>query len=110
QFTTVALAWQMYQLTNSAFQVGLLGLSRAVPQIALAVFGGMLADALDRRRLLMAVQIVNFAVSASLAVSLLLAQFRPRSWITDRSEPAFRVVGAAAIAGLVAIGLHLFVL
>jgi hypothetical protein len=30
--------------------------------------------------------------------------------ITDRSEPAFRVVGAAAIAGLVAIGLDLFVL
>ena len=30
--------------------------------------------------------------------------------ITDRSEPALRVVGAAAIAGLVAIGLDLFVL
>jgi hypothetical protein len=30
--------------------------------------------------------------------------------ITDRSEPAYRVVGAAAIAGLVAIGLDLFVL
>src|SRR5713226_3168200 len=39
QFTTVAMAWQMYELTNSAWQIGLLGLARAVPQIALAVAG-----------------------------------------------------------------------
>ena len=35
QFTTVAMAWQIYELTNSAFQVGLLGLARGVPQAAL---------------------------------------------------------------------------
>src|SRR5207249_2221863 len=45
QFTTVAMAWQIYQITNSPLQVGLLGLGRAIPQITLAVFGGLLADA-----------------------------------------------------------------
>lgn len=68
QFTIVAMAWQMYQLTNSPLQVGLLGLARAVPQIALSLFSGILADAIDRRRLLIILQLANCAVSASLAV------------------------------------------
>ncbi|MSQ31005.1 MAG: hypothetical protein EXR64_03120 [Dehalococcoidia bacterium] len=51
QFTTVAMAWRIYQLTNSALQVGLVGLARALPRIALSLFGGVLADAVDRRRL-----------------------------------------------------------
>jgi MFS family permease len=68
QFTTVAMAWQMYQLTNSALQVGLLGLARAVPQITLSLFSGILADTIDRRRLLMIVQLAQCAVSTSLCV------------------------------------------
>ncbi|HET8625824.1 MAG TPA: MFS transporter [Thermomicrobiales bacterium] len=67
QFTTVALLWQVYLLTNSALAVGLLGLARAGPQILVALFGGLLADAVDRRRLLMATQVVQCAVSAGLA-------------------------------------------
>ena len=51
QFTTVAMAWQIYVLTNSAWQIGLLGLARAVPQIVLALLGGLMADAMERRRL-----------------------------------------------------------
>jgi len=72
QFTTVAMAWQIYQITNSPLQVGLLGLGRAIPQITLALFGGLLADALDRRRLMMAIQIGQCAVSSSLAALTLL--------------------------------------
>jgi MFS family permease len=68
QLTTVAMAWQVYELTHSPFQVGLLGLGRAIPQIGFAIFGGLLADAMDRRRLMMAVQIMQCAVSAGLAV------------------------------------------
>jgi hypothetical protein len=52
QFTTVATAWQIYELTNSALQLGLLGLARAIPQMGFLLFGGMLADAMDRRRLI----------------------------------------------------------
>lgn len=68
QFTTVAMAWQIYQLTDSALQVGLVGLARALPQIALSLFGGVLADAVDRRRLLIAIQLGQCAVSTGLAV------------------------------------------
>src|ERR1700675_4899540 len=72
QFTTVAMAWQIYQLTNSPLQIGLLGLARAVPQMVLLLFGGLLADAVDRRRLLMVVQLLQLSVSASLAVGTAL--------------------------------------
>ena len=50
QFTTVAMAWQIYQLTNSPLQIGLLGLSRAIPLMGFALSGGTLADTRDRRR------------------------------------------------------------
>jgi len=67
QFTTVAMAWQMYELTNSAWQIGLLGLAWAVPQIALALLGGLMADAMERRRLIMGTQIAQLAVPVALA-------------------------------------------
>ena len=44
QFTTVATAWQIYELTNSPLQIGLLGLARALPQMCLTLVGGLLAD------------------------------------------------------------------
>jgi MFS family permease len=67
QFTTVAMAWQIYELTNSALQIGLIGLVRAVPQVAMLLFGGLLADSMDRRRLMMATQASLFLVSSVLA-------------------------------------------
>ncbi len=68
QFTVVAMGWHMLELTDSALLVGLLGLCRAVPQMVLAVFGGLLADAFDRKKLLVSVQLVQFAVSLGLAL------------------------------------------
>jgi MFS family permease len=68
QFTTVAMAWQIYELTNSPMQIGLLGLARAVPQILLLLLGGLLADAVDRRKLMMCTQSGLFCVSTALAL------------------------------------------
>src|SRR6266436_8194949 len=68
QFTAVAMAWQIYELTNSAFQIGLLGLARAVPQAILLLVAGLLADAMNRRKLMMCTQIGLFCVSSMLAL------------------------------------------
>jgi MFS family permease len=68
QFTTVAMAWQVYELTDSALQIGLLGLFRAIPQIGLLPVAGLLADAMDRRRLMMCTEIGLFGVSMMLAL------------------------------------------
>ncbi|MEA2641307.1 MAG: hypothetical protein QOF51_2701, partial [Chloroflexota bacterium] len=67
QFTSIAMAWQIYELTNSAVQIGLLGLARAVPQMIMLLLGGLLADAVDRRRLMIVTQFLQFAISAALA-------------------------------------------
>jgi MFS family permease len=68
QFTAVAMAWQIYELTNSAFQIGLLGLARAVPQAFLLLVAGLLADAMNRRKLMMCTQLGLFCVSTMLAL------------------------------------------
>lgn len=71
------MAWQIYELTNSPLQIGLLGLVRAVPQVAMLLFGGLLADAIDRRRLMMGTQAGLCAVSAALAAITWAGQTSP---------------------------------
>jgi MFS family permease len=71
----------MYQLTDSALLVGVLGLGRAVPQMILAVFGGLLADSVDRKKLMMAVQLALFVVSFGLALLTLAGAATPVSLI-----------------------------
>ena len=56
QISTVAIAWQVYEITNSPFQLGLAGLFRALPIMLLSIPGGVLADRMDRRRLLIVTQ------------------------------------------------------
>jgi len=52
QATDVALLVQAKQLTGSAFAVGLLGVAELIPLVVFGLYGGVLADRLDRRRLL----------------------------------------------------------
>ncbi len=59
------MAWQIYELTNSPLQIGMIGLVRAVPQMVILLFGGLLADAMNRRRLMMITQASLFLVSGS---------------------------------------------
>ena len=78
QFTTVAMAWQIYELTNSALQIGLLGVARALPQIALLLVGGLLADAMNRRKLMMFTQLGLFCVSTLLALLTFAGKASPQ--------------------------------
>src|SRR5437764_11049982 len=67
----------MYELTDSAFQVGMLGLARGIPQVALLLLGGLLADSLDRRRLMMITQLGQLLVAAALAAFTLSGAVTP---------------------------------
>ncbi len=78
QFTTVAMAWQIYELTNSAFQIGMLGLARALPQMILLLFAGLLADAMNRRKLMMGTQISLFCISTMLALLTFAGNVSPK--------------------------------
>jgi len=67
QAALVALPYQLYTQTGSAFLTGLLGAVELVPLIASALLGGAIADRMDRRRLLLLVQIALVASSGALA-------------------------------------------
>lgn len=55
---SVAQGWQVLQLTNSAFLLGLVTFLGTVPSLLLSLFGGVIADKFDRRRLLIIAQSV----------------------------------------------------
>jgi hypothetical protein len=69
QLTTVAVPYQVYQLTRSSLDVGLVSITQLVPLIAGSLLGGSVVDAVDRRRVLMAAQVLMAACSAGLAVN-----------------------------------------
>jgi MFS family permease len=68
QMLGVAVAWQMYALTGSAFDLGLVGLMQFLPAAAFMLVAGQVADRYDRRRLLQLCQAVEGLAAAALAV------------------------------------------
>jgi MFS family permease len=62
----VAINWHVYLLTKSAFALGLVGLFRGVPIIVCSLAGGVVADAFDRKRLMMVTQTVMLSTAAIL--------------------------------------------
>lgn len=78
QISTVAVAWQVYEITNSPFQLGLTGLFRALPVMILSLPGGVLADRMDRRKLLIVTQ--SLAALLALALGLLTSTDQVRVW------------------------------
>jgi MFS family permease len=63
-----ATNWLLYQITDSAFQLGLNGLFRAVPAIFLGLISGTFADRYDRKRLLLWTQLALALLTLGLAV------------------------------------------
>ncbi|MDQ2975086.1 MAG: MFS transporter [Acidobacteriota bacterium] len=62
----VAINWHVYQLTRSPFALGMVGLFRGVPIILCSLVGGVVADAMDRRRLMIGTQSVMIASATAL--------------------------------------------
>ena len=69
QLTLVAVAFQVYQLTHSSLEVGAVSLVQLVPLVLGALVGGVLGDAADRRRLLIAAGAVLATTSGALALN-----------------------------------------
>lgn len=64
--TTVAVGLQIYDITESTFAVGLVGGISLVPMIVAGLWGGMLADAFDRRRVLIVSSLVGWLTTLAL--------------------------------------------
>ncbi|WP_280701611.1 MFS transporter [Kitasatospora sp. GP82] len=72
QMTAVAVSVQVYQLTGSSFATGLVGLFALVPLVAFGLYGGAVADTVDRRLLGLIGSGGLAVVSAVLAAQALL--------------------------------------
>jgi MFS family permease len=64
--TTFAVTLQVYQITRSPFAVGAIGIARMAPALAIGLLGGSLADAVDRRKLVLVTTTSLAVVSAGL--------------------------------------------
>ena len=67
QMLLVALGWQVYDLTSSAWDLGLVGLAQFVPALALTIPAGQLVDLVDRRKVLAGALAIQAAVALVLA-------------------------------------------
>ena len=76
QMVQVAVGWQMYDLTHSAWNLGLVGLFQFVPALALALVSGHVADRHDRRH------IVALSLTLQLVVALVLLLSTHEGWIS----------------------------
>jgi MFS family permease len=77
--TFVAVPYQVYELTHSSFLVGMLGAAQLVPLLLFALWGGAVADAMDRRKLLIVSELFMTVGSLVLAFNSMLAS--PRIWV-----------------------------
>jgi MFS family permease len=79
QLTVVAVPYQVFVMTRSSLAVGMVGLATVVPLVTLSLAGGAIADAVDRRKLLLVTQLLSAGTSAGLALNA--ASDAPRLWV-----------------------------
>jgi MFS family permease len=68
---TVAIGWQLYALTGSALDLGLVGLVQFVPTVALTLVVGQVADRFDRRLVVVTCEVAQAAGTVALALGSL---------------------------------------
>ena len=77
---TVAVGWHVYDLTGSAFALGMVGLAQFLPALLLALPGGLAADRFERRTILLLCFSLNIVV-ALLLLSISLVSGAGAGWI-----------------------------
>src|ERR1700722_2834942 len=91
QIATVAVGWQIYQLTGSAFDLGMVGLVQFIPPALLVFAAGHAADRYDRKR------VMQICLLADGLTAALLAWRTSAGWLT---APA--IFAALALLGITA--------
>ena len=77
--TYVALPFQIYDLTHSTLAVGIIGLIELIPLLVTAFIGGVFADTIDRKKLLIFSELFIMLTVLVLAMNASLAE--PKTWI-----------------------------
>ena len=90
QMMALVIGWQLYQLTNSAFDLGLVGLIQFVPAVVLTLLIGHAADRYDRRLIIRAAQSDLCAGRGVITVALLARRAQPRPAVRRRVPDRLR--------------------
>jgi MFS family permease len=69
QMQAVAVGWQIYDLTSSALDLGLVGLAQFIPSFLLVLVSGQIADRYDRRRIIQLGQLFETLAVAMLTIA-----------------------------------------
>lgn len=77
QMITVAIGWQVYSLTHSAFYLGLVGLAGFLPMFGFSLIGGLTADRVNRKNILYATFIIIGFVACLLSIATFLNGINP---------------------------------
>lgn len=90
QLITLGQGWLIFELSGSAFQLGVLGAAASLPNMLMTLAGGVIADRFDKRRILMC---------TSLTTALLLALL---AWLDASGRVAvWHVLGIAALVSMI---------
>lgn len=80
QMQIVAVAWQVYEITRNPVSLGLIGLANFIPIIFFSLIGGLIADKVDRKKLLVVSLIAQTLLASSLFI-LTTSQIITPMWI-----------------------------
>lgn len=122
QMQWVAIDWHIYVLTGSPLALGLVGLCRVIPIVIFSLWGGVVADRSDRRRVMLATQGAMLVVAVALAgitrsgldtvalLYLLTAASAAASAFDNPARQALipRLVPRAELPGALALNLTMF--
>ena len=73
----VALSWLVFELTNSVLLLGIVGFLGSIPILILSLFGGILADRLNKRNILITTQVIFMCLAFTLAILTQLKLITP---------------------------------
>ena len=86
----MALSWLIYRLTNSAYMLGVVGFASQAPTFLITPFGGIIADRVNRKKLVLCTQTLAMIQATALA------------WLSFSENPQiWHLIGLGAIMGLI---------
>ena len=92
----VARAWLIYELTNAYTMLGVMALANAMPMLFLSLFGGVLADRVQKKRVLVFGQGASSLVAAAIAIAIIADIIS-----LDKGTGAGFLIGASIVQGIV---------
>jgi MFS family permease len=83
QMQAVIIGFYIYQLTKSAFALGLVGLCEAIPAIGIAMYGGYVADKSEKRKMLLIISCLVFFASVVMFIVTMksMSPYLHKGWI-----------------------------